>query len=362
MIEHGRFFLPGPTEVQPEILEAMLRPMISHRGAEYEEIMQRVHRRLQPLFGTTRPVYVVAASGTGAMEMAIRNGTRRRVLSVVGGGFGSRFAALAEECGRDVTRLEVPLGDAVCAENVRAALDNGQYDAVTMVHSESSTGVLADVQAVAAVVRERDDVLLLVDGVTSIGGMVIVMDAWGVDFYFTASQKALALPPGLSFAAASERLLARAPTVPDRGYYLDVPKHEQFVKKWQSPVTPPVSLIYALDLQLEEIEREGIVARAERHDAMARTCHHWASSGDRGDLGVCVFPKSPMRSPTVGCFTITRRTPSIVHRMREQGYVIGGGYGELSGTTFRIGHMGDHTVGGVEEMLDVLDGVLRMAK
>ena len=362
MIEHGRFFLPGPTEVRREILEAMLRPMISHRGSEYEEILQRVHRRLKPLFGTTRPVYVVSSSGTGAMEMAIRNGTRRHVLSIVGGGFGSRFAALAEECGRDVTRLKVPLDQAVRADDVRAALDAGDYDAVTMVHSESSTGVLADVAAVGAVVRERDDVLLLVDGVTSVGGMQIEMDRWGVDFYFTGSQKALALPPGLSFAAVSQRLLERAPTISDRGYYFDVPKHEEFAAKFQSPVTPPVSLIFALDAQLADIEREGIETRAERHAAMARTCHHWATSGDRSDLGVCVYPKSPMRSPTVGCFMVARRTPSVVHRMREQGFVIGGGYGELSASTFRIGHMGDHTVAGVEEMLEVLDGVLRTTK
>ena len=362
MIEHGRFFLPGPTEVRREILEAMLAPMISHRGTEYEQIMQRVHRRLQPIFGTARPVYVVSASGTGAMEMAVRNGTRRRVLSVVGGGFGARFASIAEECGRDVTRLEVPLGDAVRAEDVRSALETGDYDAVTMVHSESSTGVLADVAAVGAVTRDFDDVLLLVDGVTSVGGMPIEMDAWGVDFFFTGSQKGLALPPGLSFAAVSTRLLERATTLPDRGYYLDVPVHEKFAGKWQSPVTPPISLVYALDRQLEDIEREGVEARSERHAAMARVCHTWASSGDRADLGVCVFPRSPMRSPTVGCFSISRRTPSIVHRMREQGFVIGGGYGELAGSTFRIGHMGDHTVGGVEEMLDVLDGVLRTAK
>jgi aspartate aminotransferase-like enzyme len=362
MIERGRFFLPGPTEVRKEILETMLRPMISHRGAEYEEILQRIHARLKPLFGTARPVYVVSASGTGSMEMAIRNGTRRHVLSIVGGGFGSRFASLAKECGRDVTRLNVPLDEAVRADDVRAALDAGEYDAVTMVHSESSTGVLADVAAVGAVVRERDDVLLLVDGVTSVGAMPIAMDAWGVDFYFTGSQKALALPPGLSFAAVSQRLLERASSIPNRGYYLDVPKHEEFTAKHQSPVTPPVSLIYALDMQLADVEREGLDARFERHASMARACHRWASSGDRADLGVCVFPKSPMRSPTVSCFTITRRTPSIVHRMREQGYVIGGGYGELSGTTFRIGHMGDHTLGGVEAMLEVLDGVLRMAK
>jgi aspartate aminotransferase-like enzyme len=362
MIEHGRFFLPGPTEVRREILEAMLAPMISHRGAEYEEIMQRVHRRLQPIFGTERPVYVVSASGTGAMEMAIRNGTRRTVLSVVGGGFGARFASIAEQCGRDVTRLEVRLGDAVRAEDVRAALEAGDYDAVTMVHSESSTGVLADVAAVGAVVREFDDVLLLVDGVTSVAGMSIEMDAWGVDFFCTGSQKALALPPGLSFAAVSTRLLERASTLPDRGYYLDVPVHEKFVAKWQSPVTPPVSLIYALDRQLADIEREGMETRAERHDAMARACHNWASSGDRGDLGVCIFAKSPLRSPTISCFTIARRTPSIVHRMREQGFIIGGGYGDLAGSTFRIGHMGDHTVGGIEEMLEVLDGVLRMNK
>ena len=362
LIEHGRFFLPGPTEVRPAILEAMVRPMISHRGSAMEEIMQRVHRRLQPLFGTSRPVYVVSASGTGSMEMAVRNGTRKRVLSVVGGGFGERFASLVAECGRDVTRLEVPLGEAVRPDDVAQALETGDYDAVTMVHSESSTGVLADVSGVADVVRAHQDVLLLVDGVTSVGAMKIEMDAWGVDFYFTSSQKGFALPPGLSFAAASARFLERAQTLGDRGYYLDAIRHEQFAAKWQSPVTPPVSLIYALDRQLEDIEREGVDGRAARHEAMRDTVQRWIDRADRDGLGICRFTRSPMLSPTVACIGSSRRPQAIVHRMGEQGFVLGTGYGELSASTFRIGHMGDHTVQGIEAMLEVLDGVLRTLK
>ena len=359
MIEHGRFFLPGPTEVRPEVLEAMARPVISHRGSEMEGIMERVHRRLPALFGTTRPVYTISASGTGAMEMAVRNGTRARVLSIVGGGFGERFASICEECDRDVTRLVVPPGEAANPQDVEDALSQGEYDAVTLVHSESSTGALADVQAIAAAVRRASDAFVLVDGVTSIGGMQIQMDAWGVDFYFTGSQKALALPPGLSFAAASKRLLERAETLRGRGTYLDVIKHQQFYEKRQSPVTPPVSLIYALDVQLEEIEREGVEQRAERHAAMRRLVLDWAARAERDGLGVCLFTRSAHTSPTITCLSSVRRAGTVVHRMREQGFVLGGGYGELATTTFRIGHMGDHTPGGVEEMLEVLDGVLR---
>jgi aspartate aminotransferase-like enzyme len=357
VIEHGRFFLPGPTEVRPQVLEAMSRPVISHRSAEMEEIMDGVQRRLPALFGTARPVYTVSASGTGTMEMAVRNGTVARVLSIVSGGFGERFASICEECDRDVTRLVVPPGESVNPQDVEDALSQGEYDAVTLVHSESSTGALADVAEIAAAVRRSSDALILVDGVTSIGGMQVKMDAWGVDFYFTGSQKALALPPGLAFAAASARLLERAETLRGRGTYLDVLKHQQFHGKRQSPVTPPVSLIYALEVQLEGVEQ-----RAERHAAMRRLTVDWASRADRAGLGVCLFTRSAETSPTITCLSSFRRSGSVVHRMREQGFVLGGGYGELAPTTFRIGHMGDHTPGGVEEMLEVLEGVLRTLK
>ena len=350
---------PGPTEVRPEILEAMSRPMIFHRSPAMEELMRRVMSRLGAVFGTRRAVHPVTGSGTAAMEMAIRCGTMRKVLAVVHGDFGERFANLAEMCGRSVERLKAEPGDVVPLDRIRAALRTRDFDAVTVTHSETSAGILSDLAGIAAVVNEKPGCLLLVDAVSSAGATPIEMDAWGLDAVVSASQKALALPPGLGFAVVSERLLARARELDDRGVYLDVLRFEQFAAKAQSPTTPAVSLLFALDRQLADIELETLGARYARHIRMADTCARWVEGADAGALGVSIYARAGHRSPSVTAIRTTTSPSIVLQRMREQGFELGGGQAELAGTTFRIGHMGDHTVAGLETMLDVLEGVLR---
>ncbi len=359
MIDAGRMWNPGPTEVRPAILEAMSRPMIFHRSAEMEALMRRVMTRLGAVFGTSRPVHVLTGSGTSAMELAIRCGASRRVLSIVHGDFGERFANIAESCGRSVERLKADAGDVVPIERIRKALASGDFDTVTATQSETSAGILADIAAIGEVVKERDECLLLVDAVSSAGAVPIAMDDWGVDAVVSASQKALALPPGLGFAAVSERLLERARTLEDRGVYLDVLRFEQFASKAQSPTTPAVSLLFALDQQLEDIELETLAARYARHARMADVCARWVDRAEAAALGVSMYAKAGRRSPSVTAIRTTTKPSVVLQRMREQGYEIGGGQAELAATTFRVGHMGDHTVSGLETMLDVLEGVLR---
>ena len=212
----GRFFLPGPTEVHPDVLAAMQRPVIGHRGPAMRELLQSMEPGLQEIFGTDRPVYISTSSATGLMETAITNLSATRVLALVCGAFGDRFRAIAERCGRPVDVVEVEPGLPNLAETAAAALgaDAGRWDLVTVVHSETSTGVLNRVDELAAVVRGFEGVLLAVDGVTSVGGTPIRFDDWGVDFLLTGSQKAMALPPGLAFGVASDRALERAATIP----------------------------------------------------------------------------------------------------------------------------------------------------
>ena len=320
--------------------------------------MRRVTPRLGAIFGTARPVHVITGSGTAAMELAIRGGTVKRVLSVVHGEFGERFARMAEGCGRIVMRLKSEPGDVVPHEKIAAALRAERFDAVTLTHSETAVGVLSDIAGVAAIVREHDDCLLLVDAVSSAGATPITMDAWGLDAVVSASQKALALPPGLGFAAVSERFVARARTLEDRGTYLDILRYEEFAAKAQSPTTPAVSLLFALDKQLADIELETLPARFARHATMADVCTGWVDRAEAGALGVSVLARPGHRSPSVTAIRHAKPT-AVLATMREQGYDIGGGQAEVAKTTFRIGHMGDHTIAGLEAMLDVLEGVLR---
>jgi len=358
VIDAGKFFVPGPTEVRPEILEIMRRPMIFHRTSEMEELMRRVMTRLGAVFGTRRPVHVITGSGTAAMELAIRNGSAKHVLSVVHGDFGERFAKMAEACGRAVVRLMAPLGDAVPLDLVRDALRSGDFDAVTATHNETATGVLGDMAALGRLVNERDDRLFLVDSVSGAGGIPIAADAWGADAVVSASQKSLGLPPGLAFAAVSERLVERARTLPDRGAYLDVLKYEEFAKKAQSPTTPAVSLLFALDHQLGDIERETLEARFARHRAMAEACTAWVSKAEGAGLGVSLLARPGLYSPTVTCVKVANNRP-ILDGMKARGFELGGGQAEIVKTSFRVGHMGDHTVRGVTAMLDVLEQVLK---
>ncbi len=352
----GRFFLPGPTDVHPEVLAAMQRPMIGHRSSAMEQLLAGMQPRLARLFRTTRTVLVGTASATGFMELAVRNGVRRRALSLVNGSFGERFANLVRACGKECVRLDVPLGCAIEPDMLRDALRRTPVDAVTLVHSETSTGVLQDVEALAAVVREFDDVLLLVDAVTSVAGSPVEPDRWALDFVLTGSQKALALPPGLALGVASERMLERAKTLPARGLYFDLMSFTEATTKHQPTNTPAISLLFALEAQLGRIDREGgVEARWRRHDAMRRRVEAWSEQ-----RGVAYLPREGRRSWTVSCLKLPDGTSAkqIVSGLKDAGWTIGSGYGPLKDSTIRIGHMGDHTVGAVEQLLALLDGLL----
>ncbi len=357
----GRFFLPGPTEVLPEILAAQVRAMIGHRGPDTEALLGEIAAPLSAAFRTTRPVIISTSSATGLMEMAIRNGVRRKVLCLVNGAFSQRFADIAAACGTAAHVARVEPGRTFEADQVGALLEESGADAVTLVHSESATGALTPLAEIAAAVRERDDVLLLVDGVTSVGGSPVETDAWGLDFVLTGSQKALALPPGLAFAVASERMLERARALPGRGIYFDLVPYDEQIRKRQTPYTPAVSLLYALGAQLARIQAAGgIEARWARHDAMRRAVEAWAAATGPA-LGVSFLPVEGRRSWTVSCLRLAHPEPAggaVAKRMEARGFTIAPGYGKLKDTTFRIGHMGDHTVAEVEVVLAQLEDVL----
>ncbi|UCG85200.1 MAG: alanine--glyoxylate aminotransferase family protein [Gemmatimonadota bacterium] len=359
--EFGRFFLPGPTEVHPEILQAMMRPMIAHRGQQMVDLLASADNPLRELFCTERAVLVGTCAATGFMEMAVRSGVRHRALCLVGGAFGERFAAIVDATGRDVIRLNVPLGNTIEPDMLEDALRHSDVDAVTVVHSETSTGALAPLQELAEVVHSFDDVLLLVDGVTSIAGLPVLTDDWGLDFVFTGSQKALALPPGLALGAASERMVERARRIPERGAYLDVVAFQEAATKLQPTNTPALSLLYALIAQLDRIAASGgITARWDRHEAMRKTVEEWIS-GRGGELGFGYLPDEDRRSWTISCLEVPqgRNGREIAKAVAEQGWTIGSGYGSLKERTIRIGHMGDHTVERLVALLDVIEGVLR---
>ena len=277
----GTNFLPGPTDVHPEVLAAQAQPMFSHRGPRMRGLLEEVEPGLQECFGTRQPVFIQTCSGTGLLEVAVRNGVRRRVLVAVGGYFGEYFARIAEGCGKEAVRVHVHPGSAVTPEQLEEFLDGPPVDAVLVVHSESSTGALADIPALAQVVHRREDVLFLVDGVTSVGAMPIEMDRWGADYYCTGSQKALGLPPGLAFGAASDGFRARAERQEDAGYYFSARRLISIARDHLPWWTPAVSLLLALECQMRRIrEQGGWTARWARHQRMRELVDRWIATRD----------------------------------------------------------------------------------
>ena len=357
----GRFFLPGPTEVAAEVLEAQTQPMIGHRGAGIKALMEKLQVGLKDVFRTEREVFISTSSATGLMEAAVRNGVKRKALSLVNGAFSSRFAEIVESCGFEVERMEVPWGGVFDPQVVRDRLKRGGVDAVTLVHSETSTGALNPLAEVAKVIHEFDDVVILVDSVTGVGGAEMQADAWKLDFVLTGSQKALALPPGLSFGVASERMMARSKVARNKGVYFDLTTFAKNQDRMMTPSTPALSVMYALEVQLERIQKEGLEARWARHSAMRDRCCEWVySMSEKRGVHVSVLAPEGHRSPTVTAIRMPEGKSSIpvVAGTKEKGFVIGGGYGKIKETTFRIGHMGDHTVTEQEAVLEVLEEVL----
>jgi predicted phosphoserine aminotransferase len=357
----GKFFLPGPTEVRAEVLDAMRGPMIGHRGSSMEELVARLQAGLKLVFRTERPVYISSSSATGLMEGALRNGARRKVLSLVNGAFSERFFHIARACGLDAVALEVPLGAGHTADMLESALRTGDYDTVTVVHSETSTGVLNPIAELCEVTHAAGDVLLLVDSVSGIAGVPVETDDWKIDFLLTGSQKALALPPGLAFGVAQESILRRAEGLPSRGVYFDFIEFEKNIRKNQTPNTPALSLFYALDAQLNNIMSETLEARWERHAAMARRTWEWVDRMSSSGYDLKMLAPDGFRSPTVSCIRLPDGAPKgteVTRRMKARGFTIASGYGTLKDTTFRIGHMGDHTVDELSILLGELENVL----
>ncbi len=360
MLTNGTFFLPGPTEVRPEILQQLTRPMLPHRGTAFEAIYARCDAGLRTIFRTARPVYIASASATGLMEGAIRCAPPGVVLALVNGAFSERFADVATSCGRTVVRDIVPVGMHHTPAQVAALLASSGAQVVTLTHSETSTGAMNDIKAIAPVVRAAGAVIL-VDSVTGLAGAQLETDAWALDFVFTGSQKALALPPGLALGVASANFIAAAAKNTDRGTYFDLVEFEKYAVKNQTPNTPAISLFYALADQVEAIAAEGMNSRWARHLAMQRMTVQWAETLSRDvDPAFGVLAPASGRSPTVTCITLpsTLTGSAVAAAVSAAGYVIGTGYGALRDRTIRIGHMGDHTEQGLSGCLKVTRGVM----
>jgi len=352
----AKLFIPGPIDVSKETFAAMSQPMIGHRGAEFEALYASTQPVLKQLAGTSRPVFLSTSSAWGVMEAALRNLCSKKVLTLCCGAFSDKWFDVANKMGIAAEKIQVEWGEAISPDAVRAKLEEGGFDLVTLIHNETSTGVLNDLAGIAKVVKSFPGVLLVVDSVSSFSAVPIGMDALGIDVLLAGVQKALALPPGLTVFSCSEAALERAKSMPNRGYYFDFIEFAKNAEKNNTPSTPAISLIFGLQHILGVIENEGVEKRFARHKKNNSMIHEWAARHDFKH-----FAPEGNRSVSLSCFHTPPgfdQSAFIKTLKSKHGFIINGGYGKIKGITFRISNMGNETPETMQELIDAMNDVL----
>jgi aspartate aminotransferase-like enzyme len=354
--------IPGPTPCPPQALEAMGRQMINHRGGEFVKTLNSVTGKLKQAFQTKGDVFVLTASGTGGMEAAVVNilSPGDKVLSLTNGFFGDRLSEIAEEYGAEVIRLNFEWGKPVDPRAVEKALKvDGNIKAVLVTHNETSTGVTNNLKEISAVVKGSDK-LLLVDAVSSLGCINLPTDDWHCDVVVTASQKGWMVPPGLAMVSVSEKAWQAHAKAKMPRYYWDFSKAKDFLQKGQTPWTPAVSVLFALDVTLDLMLSEGLDNIFARHARVAQMARNGVKS-----LGLSLFPDEKYASNTVTAVNAADKidVPKLTQMLqKEYEVILAGGQEKLSGKIFRIGHLGLVYEDDIKSVLEALSKTLPRAK
>jgi aspartate aminotransferase-like enzyme len=352
---HNRLLTPGPTEVRPEILQQMATPQIHHRSEQCLALYAAIQPKLQRLLYTKNPVFLFTSSSTGAMEAAVTNLVEKRCLNLVNGAFSDRWHEITVWNRVPCDRLERDWSQAIKPEMVDRELAKGVYDAVTLVYNETSTGLANPLAEIAAVVNSYPDVHFLVDAVSAMAGVKIETDKLGIDFLLAGTQKAFALPAGIAVAAISERALKRAERIEPRNYYFNLKLMYKYHQRNQTPATPSIPHMYALNAQLDDIISEGLDERFARHTAMANRVQSWA------EKHFAMYPEQGYWSNTLTCIANTRQISVanlIKALIRNNNVRIENGYGSLKEKTFRIAHMGDTQRYEIDGLLLAIEDIL----
>jgi aspartate aminotransferase-like enzyme len=353
---HDKLFIPGPVEVSEKTWAAFSRPMIGHRGEDFKKLHRAIHPGLQTLFGTNQPAFLSTSSAWGVMEASIRNLVDRGVLCCMCGAFSDKWLDVANRCGKLAEPLQVDWGKHIDPAALDRQLASGKFDTVTLIHNETSTGVMNPLEEICGVLAKYPDVALVVDTVSSFSAVKIEMDALGIDVLLTGAQKALALPPGFSLFAVSEKAFAHAEKIPNRGFYFDFLEFKKQQAEWMTPSTASIAHIHALQFKLDEIFEEGLEARFARHARTNALVHDWVHRA-----GFDFFAEEGFRSKTLTCVKNNKGIDVLefARKLREKHHlVIDPGYGKIRGQTFRLSNMGDETEETVSHLLACLDDVL----
>ena len=354
---HVKLHIPGPVEVSEKTFRAFCSPMIGHRGQGFKDLYAKIQPQLQALFYTKQLVYLGTSSAWGVMEGAIRNLVAKKVLCCMCGAFSDKWLDVSRRCGKAAEGLEVPWGSPIRAAQIEAKLATGQFDALTLIHNETSTGVMSPLTEMAALKQKFPDVMFIVDAVSSLSAVKIEFDQLGIDVLLAGTQKAFALPPGLAVFACSNAALAKAATASDRGYYFDFAEYQKNAAESMTPSTPSIGHVNALASKLEDIFAEGLEARYARHFRLAQKTRDWAARH-----GFNLFPDAGFESLTLTCINNGAKpggraidVAKLQKLVKDRGFLIDGGYGKIKGKTFRISNMGDETDATMNTLFAAMD-------
>ena len=358
---HVKLHIPGPVEVSEKTFRALCTPMIGHRGQGFKDLYAKMQPQLQTLLATRQLVYLSTSSAWGVMEGAIRNLVSKKVLNCMCGAFSDKWLDVSKKCGKEAEALQVAWGSPIRAEAIDRKLATGQFDALTLIHNETSTGTMSPLEEIAGLKKKYPDVMFIVDAVSSLTAVPIRFDELGIDVLLAGTQKAFALPPGLSVFTCSPAALAKAATIKDRGYYFDFVEFQKNAEQHMTPSTPSIPHINALSSKLNDFFAEGLDQRFARHQKTNQMTRDWAARH-----GLNLFPEPGFESITLCCINNGAKPGSrtvdvakLQKLVKDQGFLIDGGYGKVKGTTFRISNMGDETETSMQELFGAMDAAMK---
>jgi len=350
-----KLFTVGPVACCPEVLEEMKRQMFSHRSEEYKKLHKGTVELLQKFLETENQVFLFSSTGTGFMEASVRNCVDKKMLCCVNGSFGERFVEVAISNGKTVETIEPPLGNPITPALLDDKLSKcPDVEAVAITHNETSVGLVNPLKRLAEVVKKHGK-LLFVDAVSSMGGVEIKVDKWDLDVCFTGSQKCFGVPPGLGVGSVSEKALKKSEVAKNKGWYFDFKLWEKYQKTAGTPMTSVIPQIAGLNKILKLIDTWG---GKEKYFDLYTERNRRIREGIK-KLGLTLFPKEGYESPTVTCINAPSKVsgPETYKKMREKGFELAKGYGNVKNTTFRIGNMGYIEFEEIESMLEALGEV-----
>jgi aspartate aminotransferase-like enzyme len=358
---HTKLHIPGPVEVSEKTFKAFCSPMIGHRGQGFKDLYAEIQPQLQQLLVTKQLVYLSTSSAWGVMEGAVRNLVQKKVLNCMCGAFSDKWLDVSKKCGKQAEALQVEWGSPIRAEAIDEKLASSEFDALTVIHNETSTGTMSPLAEIAALKNKYPDVMFIVDAVSSMTAVPLKFDEFGIDVLLAGTQKAFALPPGLAVFVCSNAALAKAATAKDRGYYFDFAEFQKNAEQSMTPSTPSIAHIYALSSKLDEFFAEGLENRYARHKKTNQLTRDWAAKH-----GFNLFPENGFESLTLTCVNNgakpggrTVDVAKLQKLTKDQGFLIDGGYGKIKGKTFRISNMGDETGATMNQLFAALDNSMK---